>query len=119
MRVLHSHHILPLFVWSADAKASADQTRKTGRPATDVASSVRLGAAVPQLGFSSLAQLPELCASLPPRSAAPQQVAQQPVSKRNSASLHGRHHAPGLQNGMKALAQSCSWCSAHWSQLAE
>src|SRR5215475_15533608 len=35
MRVLHSHHILPLFVWVDDAVASAGQTqKKTGRPAT-------------------------------------------------------------------------------------
>jgi hypothetical protein len=34
MRVLRSHHILPLFVWVDDALASADQTeKKVGRPA--------------------------------------------------------------------------------------
>jgi hypothetical protein len=33
MRVLHSHHILPLFVWVDDAVASAGQTvKKSGRP---------------------------------------------------------------------------------------
>lgn len=33
MRVLHSHHILPLYVWVDDALASADQTKKKiGRP---------------------------------------------------------------------------------------
>lgn len=39
MRVLHSHHILPLFVWVDDAVASLPKTEKTskqrgGRPAT-------------------------------------------------------------------------------------
>ena len=34
MRVLHSHHILPLYVWVDDAAASASQTeKKLGRPA--------------------------------------------------------------------------------------
>jgi hypothetical protein len=33
MRVLHSHHILPLYVWIDDAVASLPQTKKTGRPA--------------------------------------------------------------------------------------
>jgi hypothetical protein len=35
MAVLHSHHILPLYVWIDDALASATQTNtKPGRPAT-------------------------------------------------------------------------------------
>jgi len=35
MRVLHQHHILPLYVWVDDALASATQTeKKLGRPAT-------------------------------------------------------------------------------------
>lgn len=35
MRVLHRHHILPLYVWVDDALASTAQTeKKPGRPAT-------------------------------------------------------------------------------------
>jgi hypothetical protein len=35
MRILHSHHILPLYVWVDDALASANQTKqKIGRPST-------------------------------------------------------------------------------------
>jgi hypothetical protein len=32
MRVLHTHHILPLYVWVDDAVASTTQTKKLGRP---------------------------------------------------------------------------------------
>ena len=32
MRVLRTHHILPLFVWVDDAVASASQIKRTGRP---------------------------------------------------------------------------------------
>lgn len=84
MRVLRSHHILPLFCMVDDSL----ETRATrrGRKATlrdsevvtilafnmltvqtvNPASGIRLDSSVPQLRLSSLTELPELCETLPP-----------------------------------------------------
>ena len=54
MRVLHIHHILPLYVWVDDALASADQTEKRARKRVGRPSVLRNSEVVTILAFNLL-----------------------------------------------------------------